>query len=501
MGREVSSAVWDYSRPQEYREKVQLNLDVFDQMLAAGRFAAETPMTGVEMELDIIGPDGLPRYENAEIIERLGDPDVVPELAKFNLEVNADPRLLRGDALVQLHEDLAGALTRVNEVSGQFGSTVIPIGILPTLEPEHLEGDWMTTATRFKALNDAIMRARGEDVVLDISGPSGEWLRLGWPSIAPEAACTSFQLHLQVTPIDFARVWNAAQALAGVQVALGANSPFFFGKALWHESRIPVFTQAVDTRPAELVNQGVRPRVNFGDNWITSIYDLFEDNVRHFPSLLPEVSDENPLEVFERYEAPELPELTLHNGTIYRWNRPIYDNAGGHPHLRVENRVLPAGPTVADMVANAAFFFGTVHFFATESRPIWTKMSFAAAENNFIRGAKEGYDANLFWPGTGRICADDLVIRYLLDIADAGLQSLGASEGARSTYLGIIEERALARASGAAWQLDTVRAFEDRGMTRTEALAAMTLLYTKNSAGGKPVHTWSVPAADKDRRA
>ena len=300
--------------------------------------------------------------------------------------------------------------------------------------------------------------------------------------------------------MDFARVWNAAQALAGVQVAIGANSPFFFGKQLWHESRIPVFTQAVDTRPAELVNQGVRPRVNFGDNWITSIYDLFEDNVRHFPSLLPEVSDEDPVEVFERYEAPEFPELTLHNGTIYRWNRPIYDNAGNKPHLRVENRVLPAGPTVADMVANAAFFFGVVHSFAKDSRPIWTKMSFAAAENNFLRGAKEGYDAQLFWPGTGRICADELVLQHLLDVADAGLKDLGASESSRSTYLGIIEERALARASGAAWQIEATRAFEGRGMSREEALAAMTLEYTRNARQGDPVHAWSLPAPGGDGR-
>ncbi|MDO5698474.1 MAG: glutamate--cysteine ligase [Dermatophilus congolensis] len=493
MGREVSSAEWDYSRPQEYREKVQLNLDVFDRMLVSGRFAAETPMTGVEMELDIIGSDGRPQYRNAEIIEALDDPEVVPELAKFNLEVNVKPRLLRGDALEQLHEDLVAALQRANEVSQRFDATVIPIGILPTLEPKHLEGDWMTTATRFKGLNDAIMRARGEDVVLDISGPSGEWLRLGWPSIAPEAACTSFQLHLQVTPMEFAPVWNAAQALAGVQVAIGANSPFFFGKELWHESRIPVFTQAVDTRPAELVNQGVRPRVHFGETWITSIYDLFEDNVRHFPSLLPEVSDEDPVEIFESYDAPELPELTLHNGTIYRWNRPIYDNAGGRPHLRVENRVLPAGPTVADMVANAAFFFGTVHAFARESRPIWTKMSFAAAENNFVRGAKEGYDARFFWPGVGRICPDELVLQHLLEVADSGLRDLGASDKTRSTYLGIIEERALARASGAAWQIAATQAFEAQGMDRTEALAAMTLAYTANAREGAPVHEWAIP--------
>ncbi len=500
MGRNIASADWDYSQPQRYREKVRLDLDVLERLLESGRFAGQSLMTGVELELEIIDAEGGPSFSNAAIIDLLGDPGVVPELARFNLEVSTEPRTLAGDALLRLQADLEHALARLNDAAATLGASVMPIGILPTLRPGHLRGDWMTASARFRALNDAVMRARGEDVTLDISGTTGEWLRLGWPSIAPEAACTSFQLHTQVTPGDFARVWNASQALAGVQVALGANSPFFFGKALWHESRVPVFTQAVDTRPAELANQGVRPRVNFGDNWITSIFDLFEDNVRHFPALLPELSDEDPVAEFEAGRSPGLPELTLHNGTVYRWNRPIYDTGDGDPHLRVENRVLPAGPTAADMVANAAFFFGAVRFFATETRPIWSRMSFSAAEDNFFSGARSGYDARLYWPGTGRISPDDLVLKHLLSIAEAGLRDLGASEKARSTYLGIIEARALARTSGAAWQIDCVQALESGGLTREQALATMTRLYSAHSRRGTPVHMWPLPvleAADR----
>src|SRR5215216_1826449 len=200
--------------------------------------------------------------------------------------------------------------------------------------------------------------ARREDLHLSIAGV--ERLSTYADSAAPEAACTSVQLHQLVDLEDFARYWNAAQAIAGVQLAVGANSPFFFGKELWRETRIALFEQATDTRPEELKAQGVRPRVWFGERWITSIFDLFEENVRYFPALLPVCDDEDPVETLERGDVPRLAELRLHNGTIYRWNRPVYEVVRGRPHVRVENRVLPSGPTVIDLLANAAFYFGLV---------------------------------------------------------------------------------------------------------------------------------------------
>ncbi|PRC46800.1 glutamate--cysteine ligase, partial [Mycobacterium sp. ITM-2017-0098] len=265
-------------------------------------------------------------------------------------------------------------------------SHIVMIGILPTLMPDHLSGHWMSESTRYQALNDSIFTARGEDIMIDITGP--ERLSLQAASIAPESACTSMQLHLQVSPADFANNWNAAQVLAGPQLALGANSPYFFGHHLWAETRIELFAQATDTRPDELKTQGVRPRVWFGERWITSIFDLFEENVRYFPSLLPELSDEDPVAELAAGRTPKLSELRLHNGTIYRWNRPVYDIVNGRPHLRVENRVLPAGPTVLDMMANAAFYYGVLRTLSEEDRPLWTKMSFAAAEANFMAAAR-----------------------------------------------------------------------------------------------------------------
>ena len=216
-------------------------------------------------------------------------------------------------------------------------------------------------------------------------------------------------------------------------MALAANSPFLLGKALWQETRIPLFQQATDTRAPELRNQGVRPRVWFGERWITSIFDLFEENVRYFSPLLPETEDEDPLAVLAAGGAPSLAELRLHNGTVWRWNRPVYDVVDAVPHLRIENRVLPAGPTVLDMMANAAFFYGAMRALTEHERPVWTQMSFRAAEENLYAGARHGMDAELYWPGVGWVPPDELVLRTLLPLAHDGLRSPSSSGGAQPT--------------------------------------------------------------------
>ena len=344
------------------------------------------------------------------------------------------PRPLPGDSALELEAELRDSLNAADRAAKEVGSKIIMIGILPTIMPEHYEGEWMSRNNRYTALNDSIFVARGEDIYLDIEGPTGERVATYCDSIAPESACTSVQLHLQVAPSEFAAHWNAAQALSAPQVALGANSPYFFGKRLRAETRIELFKQATDTRPLELKNQGVRPRVFFGERWITSIFDLFEENVRYFPTLLAETTDEDPMAVLEAGSRPSCSELRLHNGTVYRWNRPIYDIVDGPPHLRVENRVLPAGPTVVDVLANAAFYYGALRMLAHEDRPVWTKMSFAAGEENFRRAARDGIDARLYWPGFGEVSADELVLRHLLPIAHEGLRQWGVS-GCRARAL------------------------------------------------------------------
>ena len=349
----------------------------------------------------------------------------------------------------------------------------------------------MSANERYRVLNEQIFAARGEDMSISIDGP--EQLLTHADSITPEAACTSVQLHLQVSPDAFADYWNAAQAIAGVQVALAANSPFLFGRQLWHETRITLFEQSTDTRPDELKEQGVRPRVWFGERWITSVFDLFEENLRYFPALLPICEDEDPLATLDRGDIPQLAEMSLHNGTVYRWNRPVYGVVGGRPHLRVENRVLPAGPTIADVVANAAFYYGLVRSLAEAQRPIWTQMSFTTAAENLHEAARHGLDAHLYWPGVGDTPVSELILRRLLPLAREGLGRWGVDEAVAGRLLGIIEQRCLTGQTGAAWQMATVAELTSRsGLDRREALRQMTQRYIEHMHSNEPVHTWSV---------
>ncbi len=497
MGKDLSA---DPFKPQDrgrYRRKVQRCLDTLARMLTDGSFSFPRKNIGLEVELNLVDRELRPSMTNTLVLEALNDPSFTTELGQHNLELNVPPRPLAGESALQLEDDLRAYLGAASRKAEESGASLAMIGILPTLRHEHFDQKWLTNNARYSLLNDRIFAARGERTVLSMEGVplpgrQPERLRSYAESILPEAACTSVQLHLQVAPEEFAAHWNAAQALAGVQIAVGANSPFLLGKALWHETRIPLFLQATDTRPEELKNQGVRPRVWFGERWITSIFDLFEENVRYFPGLLPETDNEDPVEALDSGVAPKLAELRMHNGTVWRWNRPVYDVVDGLPHLRVENRVLPSGPTVVDMVANAAFFYGAQRALAEADRPVWTQMSFQAAEENMYAGARRGFDAQLYWPGIGWIPPDELVLRVLLPLAHEGLRRSDVSDEARERYLGIIEQRCLTRRTGAAWQREYVLRAEERGAERETALNRMLSRYLELSATETPVHTWSL---------
>ena len=492
MGEEVGQTEYGRAQRQEYRRKVQLSLDVFETMLAQSSFEFERPLTGMEIECNLVDAEYQPAMSNRDVLASIADPAYQTELGAYNIEFNVPPRPLPGRSGLELEAEIRASLNAAETKANSTGAHIVMVGILPTLMPEHLTDNWMSESIRYQALNDSIFTARGEDILIDISGP--ERLSLHSASIAPESACTSMQLHLQVSPADFANNWNAAQVLAGPQLALGANSPFFYGHQLWAETRVELFAQATDTRPDELKSQGVRPRVWFGERWITSIFDLFEENVRYFPSLLPELSDEDPVAELAAGRTPNLAELRLHNGTVYRWNRPVYDVVNGRPHLRVENRVLPAGPTVIDMMANSAFYYGLLRTLSEEDRPLWTKMSFAAAEANFTEAAREGIETRLYWPGLGQVTADELVLRQLLPMAHEGLRRWGVAADVRDRYLGVIEGRAKTGRNGATWQVATVRALQENGLTRPAALAEMLRLYCAWMHTNEPVHTWDGPA-------
>ncbi|MFI2373969.1 glutamate-cysteine ligase family protein [Streptomyces sp. NPDC018964] len=496
MGEKVVAGQFDLSDRQRYREKLRSCLTGLERLLAEKRFDRPKNLMGLEIELNLAGADGMPKMLNAQVLERIASRDFQTELAMFNLEVNIAPHRLGGRVFDRLDEELRTSLAYADRKAGEVDAGIVMIGILPTLDRDDLVSSNLSDVDRYALLNEQIVAARGEDFTLDIDGV--ERLSCTSKSIAPEAACTSVQLHLQVTPERFAGVWNAAQAVAAVQVAVGANSPFLFGRELWRESRPPLFQQSTDTRPPELQAQGVRPRTWFGERWVTSAFDLFEENLRYYPALLPICDDEDPLEVLDRGGVPSLAELVLHNGTVYRWNRPVYGVADGVPHLRVENRVLPAGPTVTDVIANAAFYYGVVRALAEDSRPVWTRLPFEAAAANFDAACEHGIDARLVWPrrgrlgGLGEVDAVTLVRDELLPLAEAGLDAWGIEPADRDLYLGVIEERCRRRVNGATWQAATFHRALDLGLGREAALAATTLRYRELTQQGEPVHSWPV---------
>jgi len=491
MGKDVAHVEFSREDRTRYRQKVRQCLDVFERMLSRSQFDFERPMTGLEIELNLVDERGDPALRNAEVLDAVSNADFQTELGQFNVEINVRPRQLGGESAAELERSVRETLNTAEIRARGVGAHMVMIGILPTLTGKQLNAESMSANPRYALLNDQIFAARGEDLHITIDGV--QRLSTTADTVAPEAACTSVQFHLQVSPEAFPRFWNAAQSIAGVQVALGANSPFFLGKQLWRETRIPLFEQATDTRPEELKAQGVRPRVWFGERWITSIFDLFEENVRYFPTLLPLCDDEDPVQVFERGDVPQLAELRLHNGTIYRWNRPVYDVVRGKPHLRVENRVLPAGPTVADVVANGAFYYGLVRTLADDDRPVWTRLSFAAAEENFHTCARYGLDAQVYWPGLGQVPVPELVLRRLLPMAAEGLDRWEVSPAVRDRLLGIIEQRCLTGQNGAAWQVATFDRLDREGaLDRHDVFRQLIRRYIEHMHTNEPVHTWPV---------
>jgi gamma-glutamyl:cysteine ligase YbdK (ATP-grasp superfamily) len=489
MGQEVESQVFTGADRHRHRLKIRQCLDTFAVMLAERAFDFEHPRVGMELELHLIDDQSMPAMKNQEVLDRIADPDYFTELGQFNIEINVSPRELIDRGLDRFEADVRASLNDASAKARETGANLVVIGLLPTLEERHFDAALLTPSPRYRLLNEQILASRGEFLRLSIDGK--ERLDATAESILPEAACASTQFHLQVSPDEFASYWNAAQCLAAVQVALGANSPYFLGRRLWAETRVAVFKQATDTRPEELRAQGVRPRVWFGERWITSVFDLFEENVRYFPAILPICEDEDPQEVLAAGRTPKLAELRLHNGTIWRWNRPIYDVVDGEPHLRVENRVLPSGPTIVDTLANGALYFGAVTALAKADRPLWSRMSFATAEANFHAAAQDGIDAVVYWPGHGDLPVTELVLRTLLPLAVEGLDYWGVSATERDRLLGVIEQRCLTERNGAIWQAETVEALESGGLDRREALRQMLERYCVHMHSNEPVHTWT----------
>ncbi|GAB3710646.1 glutamate--cysteine ligase [Mariniluteicoccus flavus] len=491
MGDDIGRSDYTDEDFARFRKAAAAELEQLRTMLDEHAFDEANPRAGMELEINLVDANEEPALNNAAVLQAINDPQFVPELGLFNIEMNLPPRQLGPSGLSAFEHTIRSTFNDARSRAGSLGVRLAAIGILPTLGRGHLTSDSLSDNLRYRVMDEQMRRMRGgRPVALDISGAE----RLEWTvdSIAPEAACTSHQIHLQVAPSVFPAYWNASQAIAGIQLALGANSPYFLGRRLWAESRIALFDQSTDLRSPEQKAAEDKPRVWFGERWITSMVDLFEENERHFEPILPETGEEATDAVEDA--VPEFSALSMLNGTVYRWNRPVYDVAGGAAHVRVENRVLPAGPTVVDMLANTAFYAGLTRALATQDHPVWRDEAYAVAERNFLAGARDGIEATIAWPGQGERPVRELVLDTLLPLAAAGLEMWGVEPDDIATYLGVIEGRATAGVNGASWQVAAVEARERAGEGRDDALRGMLRDYLALMSGNEPVHTWEVSA-------
>ena len=413
------------------------------------------------------------------------------ELGQFNVELNLAPRRLQGRVLYDSERDLADVLDGCRARIERLGARLVAVGMLPTVSAEQLTVERISANPRYALLCRRMRAARHRPFLVRILDGC-EPVEFTTDVAAPDAATTSLQLHLRVPPDRFAAYYNAAQMIAGAQVAVAANSPYLLTRQAWQETRITLLEQLLDSRRPREVRAGAPARVRLGDGWVNGPVELFDELVRLFPPLFPTLEAEDPDAALEAGRVPGLRELRLHNGTVWRWNRPVYDVQAGCPQLRIENRVLPSGPTAVDMVANAAFYYGLVRAIVDSDDAPSSQMPFAVAERDLHRAARDGLAARLCWRGIDHP-VNQLTREVLLPAAAAGLEAWGVDADDRDRYLGVIEARVRCGRTGAAWQTQVVRYLEEHGLGRIAALREMTRRYVEHSHTGAPVHEWPVP--------
>ena len=490
MGERVEASALVVGHDAEVHRRLQRCVAALQRIVDGGWFVSHEDTIGMEVELDLVDPLGRPRLVNDAVLERLCRTDMQHELGKFSVELNLAPRRLQGRVLHDSESDLGDVLDRSGARIEGLDARLVAVGMLPTLSAEQLTIERISGNPRYALLCRRTRAAHHSPFLVHIIDGC-EPVEFTTDSIAPTATTTSLQLHLRVPPDRFAAYYNAAQTIAGAQVAVGANSPYLLGCQAWQETRITLLEQLLDTRRPSEIQAGAPARVRLGDRWINDPVELFDDVVRLFPPLFPTLEAEDPDAALETGCVPRLRELRLHNGTVWRWNRPVYDVQAGRPQLRIENRVLPSGPTAVDMVANAAFYYGLVRAIVDTDPAPWMQMDFAVAERDLHRAARDGIAARLCWRGVDHP-VDQLTREVLLPAAAAGLDAWGVDPNDRDRYLGVIEARVRCGRNGAAWQTEAVRHLEEHGLERIAALHEMTRRYVEHAHTGAPVHEWPV---------
>ena len=473
------------------------DLRALERMLAEGRFESGVRRIGAEQEMFLVDREMRPAFVATEVLRRVGDPRLTTEIARFNLEANLTPLALGGDCLSRMEAELREVIGRVRGGAREFGADVLLTGILPTLRLSDLTLESVTPNPRYYALNEGIMRQRGEHLSVHIKGL--DEIQASSDNIMLLSSNTSFQVHLQVGPEEFAPLYNWAQAVTAPVLAAAVNSPLWVGHRLWQETRLALFQHSADTRTTAELARSHPTRVGFGGAWVRhSILDLFREDIARFRVLLTTEDAEDPWAVLDAGGTPELKALRLHNGTVWWWNRPCYGiGADGRAHLRIENRVLPAGPTTLDEMANAAFFIGLMSSVREEHGDVEQLMSFDDAKSNFFAAARYGLKAQLTWLGGQSLSASRLILEQLLPLARQGLKSVSVDAADIDLYLGTLEERVRAGQTGAAWTLSSLAAMENRGTRETRHRALASAMHG-HQLKGDPVHRWPVAAAGDD---
>lgn len=490
MGEERVKLADSHEEVQQFMKNVLKDLHVLDKMLKGDWFETDPIRIGAEQELCLVDRQAKASPTSMEVLEKLEDSDrYTTEFAKFNLEINMKPIEFKDDCLSQMEENLSDRLDVVRQAAEDVGSDILLTGILPTIRKADVDLKNLTPLQRYRALCQAINKLRGEEFELRIQGMDELLMKFDSPLL--EACNTGFQVHLQVTPEEFVRKYNIAQAITAPVLACAVGSPILFGKRLWNETRIALFQQSVDTRQVGDHLRDSSPRVTFGNEWVKdSILDIFQEDTARYRVLLSSEVDEDVEKKLEEGKAPMLFALQVHNGTVYRWNRPCYGVSNGKAHLRIENRVFPSGPTVTDEVANSAFWLGLMNKMEDYYPDITQEMDFDEARMNFVAASKLGLDTSFRWLNGKRINAVDLITEELLPIAREGLEKADIRESDIDTYLEIIEERTHSGQTMAYWMLDNYARLTKENNSKEQSLAAMTTAMIKYQKKGEPVHKW-----------
>lgn len=475
MGQEIKTRHFTEDDFSHFKKRLDEETQLLGEWFADKRFSKRDLVGGYELEAWLIDRDAQPSSSNKAFLEAANSPLLTPELAQFNVELNVEPDDVKNKMLSGFEKAFKEHWDYCQQIAGDIGCRLLSTGILPTLESRHLSLKNISHLERYRALNEQVLKQRnGEAFHLNISGH--EALKSDHHNVMLEAAATSLQIHLQVPQDKSVRYYNASMLVSAPVVAISANSPFLFGKKLWAETRIPLFEQSVNVGGFDGASHGPIHRVSFGSAFARdSIMECFDENLQHFPVLLP----------MRMNEAKEkLKHLSLHNGTIWRWNRPLvgFDD-DGTPHLRIEHRVIPSGPSICDNIANMAFYYGLVHFYANTDRPPETLIDFAQVRDNFYTAAHHGIDDKITWPDIERGSIRHLILNKLLSEAEEGLNNLSMDQKDIQYYLSIIEARSEHHQTGSDWQSNFVDK-QGRDMQK------LTQTYYHNQQTNEPVHCW-----------